>query len=86
MLKDDWPDPSDITTCANLLKNTVSPLVMGLQIHPKYANLQSQINALKNNDFFLHFQQRYEGQRVNVIYSDYEAYRLPMSPQAEEEE
>lgn len=63
-----------------MLEATVNPLVMQIQLIPKYFSLMSQITAVKNSGFFKHFQQRYEGNRVNVIFSDYEAYRYPISP------
>ncbi len=85
-LKDDYPDPADVPLCSAELAGTVSPLIMGLQMMPKYYTLSTQITALNNASFFLHFQQRYEGNRINKVYSDYDPYRYPASPQAEPEE
>jgi hypothetical protein len=80
-LRDNFPDPSDIPTCATLLANTVNPLIMNMQMLPQYYSLFAQVQNLKNAGFFFDFQQKYEGNRVDVIYSDYQAYRFPSNPQ-----
>jgi hypothetical protein len=52
---------------------------------PKYFNLSFMIMQLKASNFFLHFQQKYEENRVNVIYTDYIAYRFPSDPSSDDQ-
>jgi hypothetical protein len=53
---------------------------MAILMTPKFFPLGPQIQAIKNAGVFRHFQQSYEGQRVNIIYSDFDAYRFPNDP------
>lgn len=59
LLRDNFPDPADIQTCTQDLYNTIAPIVMTLQMQPKYSTIATALTTVKSAGVFNDFQQRY---------------------------
>jgi hypothetical protein len=80
LLKDGYLDPADVPLVTQELNNLVSPIVMSLQLLPKYFTIAQQLNTVKNSGFFHDVQQKYEGFRPNLLFQDYGPYKWPEVP------
>jgi hypothetical protein len=71
-----YPDPSDVNLCANLLKNKLDEVFSETASLPKFATISNDLIKLKKGGAILGFQQEYEKQRTQTVFSPFPPYIL----------